>query len=83
MRGMSQANLDLGIFQETKFIEGGLHPQVGWVQRRRYRRADPTLWRSRSVLPSVTSICGGGYPSVWDKLRQLPAGDGGVAMVHH
>ena len=57
----------------------------GWrrVQCRHYRCADPTLQRSRSVLPAVTAICGGYHPTVWAKRRWLPAGDRVAEMVHH
>ena len=60
-----------------------LHLWVGRVQRRCRRRIEPTLQRSHSVLPAITTICGGGYPAVQAQLRRIPDDNGEAAMVHH
>ena len=61
--------------QELKLI-------LSHVQRRRYRRANLTLWRTGSIIPSGTILCGGGRPTVRAQSCQLPAGDGVAAVVH-
>ena len=61
-RGVSQANMDLGIFLRNQVDGRRLHLWIGRLQFRCHRRTNPILRRSRSVPPSVTTIRGGGHP---------------------
>ena len=60
-----------------------LHPWVSQIKRRSNGRAKPTLQQSCSVLPAITTICGGEHPTFWAKHCQLPAGYRGAAILYH
>ena len=56
---------------ENQVYRWNLHPRVGWVQPRRYGRAELTpLWSGR-VLSAVTTVCGGGCALVWPQRHHL------------
>ena len=51
VRGISQANIDLGIFQETKVTGGGLRKRVRRVPGHGDQGTDPASQRRCRLLP--------------------------------
>ena len=72
---MLQGNIDLGIFQETKFTEDTFAKGVERIKSRGNRSADPALRRRCSLLPQGGSILLGGALSLRPKLSHISAGD--------
>ena len=79
LTGVSQANIDLGIFQETKVADV--------IYTRRWAgysivvtdEAEPTPRQSGSVSLAGTEFRRGGHPSVRTQRRRLPAGEKGIS----
>ena len=78
MRGVSQANLDLGVLQETNITDG-----VYTCGSTGYSVDKPILQQSGGVLPGVPTVFDRGNPEVLPKRHQISAGDGGVMALHH
>ena len=81
--GTSHANMDMGIFQDTKLTNGvytcgSVGSSVVTTDAPSRHRGGVTFF-----VPAVTAICGRGHPSVWAQRCQLSTRDGVVAMVHH
>ena len=81
MLGVSQANMDLGIFQKTKLTDGiYTRRSDGYI----VVAADtkPTPRRRGNLSPAGAALRGGGGATVRTESHRVPTGDGGAGMVH-
>ena len=77
-RGMGQANLDVGVFQETKLMDR-IYTRV---QGSCNIGAEPTPWWRCTFLSVISHLCGRGDTPVWRERNCVPTGNGGAALIH-
>ena len=83
LRGMSQPNMDMGIFQETKCTDGIYTRESAGYRVVATQFAKPTPRRSGTILQAVATFRGGGRPGVRAQRLELRGRDGSAAVVHH
>ena len=79
---MAQANIDLGLLQETN-ITGRVYAResAGF----HVAASDATFCHfggGEIILQRVAALRGGGPPTAWTKRHKIPAGDGRTKLAH-